>query len=160
MMLRNCSGVWQPRLGGDRGIELAAPGRGQAPICPAGHLHILRLHGADHVGRLQAVIVQLERIEPDAHGILRAEDAGVADARHARDRVLHLGGNEVGNVDIGVAAAIVIDADHHDEIRRVLDHHHALLLHGCGQQRHGRLHLVLHLHLGDVGIGAGRERRR
>ncbi len=37
---------------------------------------------------------------------------------------------------------------------------HALLLHLLRQQRRGQLQLVLHLHLGDVRVGAGVEGQR
>ena len=144
----------QPRLRGDGGIDGGARRGGLLADLARRDLDILGADGTGDVGWLQGEIVQLVRVEPDAHGILRAEHPRIAHAGHPRDRVLHLGGDEVGNVDIGVASGIVIDTDHDDEVGRVLGHHHAQLLHRAGQQRHSCLHLVLHLHLGDVGIGA------
>ena len=40
------------------------------------------------------------------------------------------------------------------KLRGGLGDAHALLLHRLRQAGHGELHLVLHLHLGDVRIGA------
>jgi hypothetical protein len=47
-----------------------------------------------------------------------------------------------------------VEADEHQEVLRGLGHLQALLLHFLRQERRGRLQLVLHLHLGNVGVRA------
>ena len=150
-------GRLQTGLGGDGGVQLLALDGGLLADLAGGNLHVLGLYGGADIGRHQAEILQLERVQPDAHGILRAEHPGVADAGHAADLVGHAACDEVRHVHIVVAAGIVIDADDDDEAGLVLDHGNADLLHLGGQLRHGGLHLVLHLHLGGVRIGARRE---
>ncbi len=49
---------------------------------------------------------------------------------------------------------LVIDADDQQEVGRGLGDSHALLLDLLRQAREGRLHRILDLHLGDVGVGA------
>ena len=79
----------------------------------------------------------------------------VAHAVDAADRILHVGDHVVGNVGAGERAVVVeTNADDHQEVGRRLGDGQALLLHRLRQQRHRELHLVLHLHLRDVGIGA------
>ena len=147
----------QARLGRDGGVELLALHGGLLADLAGGNLHVLRLDRGGHVRRHQAEILQLERVQPDAHRILRAEHLGVAHARHAGELVGHAAGDEVRHVDVVVAAGIVIDADDDDEVGLVLGDGDADLLHLRGQLGNSGLHLVLHLHLGDVRIGAGRE---
>ena len=60
------------------------PGRRRGAAELAGrYLGVLRLDGVDHVGRGQAVADQLVRVEPDAHGVLGAEQR---DGRRRRSR--------------------------------------------------------------------------
>src|SRR3546814_1843364 len=49
-----------------------------------GYLGVLRLDGGGHVGRRQLVLVQLERIHPDAHGIAGPEDIDAARSEERR----------------------------------------------------------------------------
>jgi hypothetical protein len=115
------------------------------------------LDGIADIRRLQPEIVQLERIQPDAHGVLRAEHLDIADPGNPADRVLHMADDEVGDIDIVVAAADIIDRDDENEVRLGFGDSDALLLHFGGQDRHRLLQFVLDLDLGDVGIGAGIE---
>ena len=135
-------GAWDGRLGAQRA---------------GGHLGVLRLDGIGNVRWHQAEIVQLVGVHPDAHGILRAEHLHRADTGDAAERVHHLRRNKVGNVDIVVAVAFVVNRDDQDVVGRRLGDGDALLLHLGRQLRNCLLHLVLNLHLGDVGICAGRE---
>ena len=83
------------------------------------------------------------------------------DARNARQRILQLARQKVGDVDIVVASAVVIERDDQQEADvcdfATVD---ALLLHFLRQERDRLLHFVLHLDLRDVGIGAGLRRSR
>ncbi len=97
-------------------------------------------------------------IEPDAHRVLRAEYLQVADTGQAADRILQVGDHEVGDVAARCAVGLVVDREHHQEIRVRLRDDEALLLHGLRQARQRLLHLVLHLHLRDVRIDAAVER--
>ena len=56
-------------------------------------------------------------------------------------------------------SVVVVDRDDQQEVGVGLGHADALLLHLLRQPRDRLLDLVLHLHLGDVGIGALGERR-
>src|SRR5690606_39258304 len=101
--------------------------------------------------------IELARIQPDAHGVLATEHLHAADARHAAERLDQVGGDIVGDVVPVHAAVFGNEADHHQEAGTVLVHRDALLLHDRGQAGGGQLQLVLHLHLGDVRVGAGLE---
>jgi nucleosome binding factor SPN SPT16 subunit len=72
----------------------------------------------------------------------------------AADRVLHVGGNVVADVEVVHRAVGRYEARHQQEVDLVFGNAQALLLHFFGQQGRGQLHLVLHLHLGNVGVGA------
>ena len=103
-MLRNCSGV-DRRVGPMMLALIAWPGAaGRPPICADRHLHVLRADGGDHVAGGQAVVVELGRVEPDAHRVLRAEHRDVADALGAVQRIEQVGGDVVGEVLVAHAA--------------------------------------------------------
>ena len=54
------------------GVELVAAVCGQAAQLPGGHLHVLLADGVGHVAGGQLKAVEFGRVQPDAHGILRA----------------------------------------------------------------------------------------
>jgi hypothetical protein len=79
-MAANCSGVEQTRLRRDRRVELLPGHRGRPADCPAETCAFcawMRLLTSRGVSRDRGELVG---IEPDAHGVLRAEDLDVADA--------------------------------------------------------------------------------
>ena len=78
---------------------------------------------------------------------------------HARERILHGAAEVVGNIDVGVPASWVIEAHDHQKVCLRFAHCDAELRHFLRQQRQCLLHLVLHLNLCDVRVGAGRKRR-
>jgi hypothetical protein len=78
---------FQAGLGHDRVADLLARKRGGTADLTGGDLGILGLDGGFHVAGSQLVVVELLRIEPDTHGILRAEQGGLAHAVHAADGV-------------------------------------------------------------------------
>jgi hypothetical protein len=138
------------------GKLLAFLGR-QAAKCADRNLGILRLDRRRDIGRRQLVFLQLERIQPDPHGVAGAEDIDTADAFQTLDGVFDLGGEDVAKVD-GITFPIRGDerADHQDAGCRArnLD---TGLLHDIGQLRLNKLQLVLHLNLRDVGKDAVAE---
>src|SRR3546814_7689218 len=72
-----------------------------------------------HVSRGQAVTLKLVRIEPDAHGILRAEHDRIADTVDATERILKLRGNNVAKI-VGIAAAIIRSEEHTSELQSLM----------------------------------------
>ncbi len=150
-------GGLKARLGGDGGVKRRAGQGRRAAQLSCRDLGVLGPDGGDDVGGRQGVAVQLVGVEPDAHGVLGAEELGVAHAWDAAQGVLEVGGDEVGEVGIAVAAVFGIETHHHQEIAGGLDHRQALLLDLLGQKGEGRLQLVLDLDLGDVDVGAGLE---
>ena len=154
----------QPGPGGyGRGQHLVAGG-GLRTDLTGRDLRVLCLDRGGHVAGHELHARKLERVEPDAHRILRSEHVDVADALDAADRILQVRDEEIGHVVVVGAIALVIDADDQQEVRTRLGDDEALLLHLLGQAGEGLLNLVLHLHLRDVGIGAlgegGRDRSR
>src|SRR3546814_823377 len=117
-----------------------------------GYLGVLRLDGGGHVGRRQLVLVQLERIHPDAHGIAGPEDIDAADTLDTLDLVFDAGGEDIAEVD-GTALFIgrYERADHQDAGCRAR-HRNAGLLDDIRQLRLDQLQLVLHLDLGNFRI--------
>ncbi len=77
--------------GSARSPSRSAAASGTAGCCAdlAGrYLGVLRAHRVAHVGRRQVVRHELVGVEPDAHRVGRAEHLHVADAGHARQRIL------------------------------------------------------------------------
>ena len=94
------------------------------------------------------------RVHPDAHRLVRhAENLRLAGAVDPLDRIQHVDVGIVGHVLRAVAAVLVVDRDDHQRAGRFFLHRDAVLHHGIGELRHGEVHAVLHLHLGDVGVG-------
>jgi hypothetical protein len=144
------------RLGDRRGELLVGDRRRAAELAP-GNLHVLRKQGRAHVERRQRVVVQLVEVQPDAHRVLGPVHVEVADAVDAADGILDVRDHVVGDVELGHAVVGGDEAHEHQEGVGGFRHTNARLLHRLRKQRHGELQLVLHLHLRDVRIGAGRE---
>ena len=129
-------------------------GAGRLPIWPGRNLRVLRLHGRGHVGHGQLVAVELHRIDPDPHRILRPEQLEAADAVHSGDGLLDLGGHHVSKVVLVVGAVGRIKTWNEREIgRRFLDPH-ALALNLLRQEGERGLDLVVDLYLRGIGVGA------
>ena len=138
-------------------LKLLAGSGGRAPKLARGDLGVLRLYRVTDVRRGEVVVVQLVRVEPDAHGVLGPEQSHVADALDPAERVLDVGGDVIGQV-VPVQPPVLRDEAHHQqEVFGRLRNLYALQLHLLRQKRHGELQLVLHLHLGDVRVGPGVE---
>jgi len=124
------------------------------------HLHVLRADRRDHVAGSEPVVVEPGRIQPDAHGVRRAEHLHVADARGAVERVEQVRTHVVGEILVAHAVVGGNEPDHDEEVARRFVDADAGLLHFLRKQRQCELQLVLHLHLRGVGHGALRERQR
>ena len=95
----------QAALGIDLPGKLRGIGRGHFAKTPWGVLGVLLLNGRRHFIDRHAILCQLVRLQPDAHGIVHAaENDDVANARNALERVHHVNLGPVVDVDLIVAA--------------------------------------------------------
>src|SRR5690606_28685140 len=100
----------------NRGVELGASVCGQPAQLPGGHLHVLLADGVGRVAGGQLKAIQFGRVQPDAHGILRAEQQEVTPPVNPRDRVLQIGGDVVTQVEVIHATALINQADDLHEV--------------------------------------------
>ena len=97
-------------------------------------------------------------IEPDAHAVVaRAEYHHLADSVHSRQRVVHVQRGEVGQEQVVVARIVRTDRHRQQDLRLTLGHRDPLLQHLLRQLALGDGDLVLHVHRGDVLVGADLE---
>ena len=150
----------EPGLRRDGGGEALPLDGGQAAELPGRDLRVLGLDGARDVARREPVVEEPVRVEPDPHGVLRAEDHHLADAGDAAQLVLQRGVRVVGDVVAGHRPVARHEPDHDEEGGAGLGDADALPLHVLRQPRQRELQLVLHLHLRDVGVGARLEGER
>ncbi len=130
------------------GTRRAAEGTGR-------HLHVLRADGVVHVINGQAVANQLLRIDPHAHGRLGGEELQFADTGYPADFVVDTARRVVGQRrDIGVLVAIgVAQRIDQQEAGGGLLGLDAEGQHGLRHARLGLLQTVLHVDLGQFGVG-------
>ena len=148
-------GLFKPAGSIDGNGDLLARQGGQAADLAAGHLIVLGLHGIGHVRRRELVLLEFGRIAPYPHGVLSAEQVKVADPGHTADRILNVGRNIVADIRGGHAAVFGYESNDKQEVFSGFGHLDALALDRLRQQGHGQLQLILHLHLGDIHVGAG-----
>jgi hypothetical protein len=130
---------------------------GAPPSWPAETWAFCARTAAPTSGRRQLDGGELAGVEPDAHGVGRPEQLDVAHALHAAQRVDQRGAGVVAEIGAREVGTVGVERDDQREVLGRLFDGQALLLH-LGRQEGGRgLQLVLHLDLGDVGVGAGRE---
>ena len=118
------------RDGGRDGL----PGLGrQGADGAGGNLRVLRRNGRRHVQEREVVVLQLFRIDPHAHGALRAKQAHVA---HAVD-ALQLGHNVALRVvqQLFGRFGFRLQEHHHQEVGTRFGNDNPVLLHGSGQER-------------------------
>ena len=128
-MLPNCSGV---RSSVASVMVAFSSWRRRAACRRAGRRRPARSALCDrvgHVDRRQRVVVQLGRVEPDAHRVLRAEHVDVADAVDAAERVLHVRRDVVRDVVLASCCRRRHEADHQQEAAARLGDPDARLLH-------------------------------
>ncbi|MNE72609.1 hypothetical protein D3C80_1685670 [compost metagenome] len=114
------------------------------------YLRVLALDSRCYVAGRQLILVELERIEPDAHGITRTEDVDAANTFKTFDLVLDACRENIAKV-YGCTLAIGRNqgADHQDARSRTADFETSLL-YDIRQLGLNKLELVLHLHLGNI----------
>ena len=148
----------EPALRAHRVGELLAR-RDRLAADLAGGVHlVLLLDRRDDLGDRDAALREHVRLHPHAHRVLaRAEDRDLADARHARHRVVHVD-VAVVRQELGVVGAVRrVEREERERARGRLLDRHAEAAHLARQLRL-RLH-VAHLRedLVDVRVGADLE---
>ena len=143
----------QPRLGADGGVQHLPFHRGQRTDLSRRDIDILRRDRRLDVRRHQLDGGELGRVQPDPHRIFRAEHLALADAADARDIILEIADQIVGDVAAGRLVGLVVQRDDQQEVAVRLGHGDALRGDRGRQPRGGLLNLVLNLDLRDVGIG-------
>ncbi|MCY1437727.1 hypothetical protein D9M71_539010 [compost metagenome] len=127
---------------------------GQIADAAGRDLGVLFGDGSVDVGRGEVEADQLLRVEPDSHGTLRPVQLCLADALGTTDFVHHMARQVIAQADVVEATVIGAEGHQHQEARRHLFHLQALLGHGLGQARLHHLEAVLHIDLGQLGVGA------
>jgi hypothetical protein len=154
-------GAGQPALRADRELELlvGVQRRGADPAHRG--LHVLVLDGAGHLRRAQPEDGERVRVEPDPHRVLeRAQQRGVAHARHALERVDDVDRRVVAKIERVERFVRRIELDDLQQAGGFLLHGEPLPGHFFRQQRLGQRDTVLHVDGVDVGIGAEGEGHR
>ena len=122
-------------------------------------LDVLALDRRHDVGRREIEGREPVGVEPQPERIVEgAEQARLADAAHARQRVDDIDRRVVVQVQRIVGLLRRVERDDLQQCRGFLADDEALALHFDRQERRGELRPVLHVHRVDVGIGAERER--
>ena len=148
----------QAALGVDLPGKLGRVGHGRVAQTAGRELRVLLLDGRRDLAHGDAVLGQLVRDEPDAHGIVHvAEHGHVAHAGHALEFVGHVHLHVVVQVHGVVTAVRRVQGDDLQHGRRTLDHGHTLQAHGLGQGALGQVDLVVDVDQGHVRVGAQTE---
>ena len=153
-------GSGQQGLQRDGDVDFLARHGWRAAESPGCDLRILGLNDLDDVSRGQSVLGELFRLQPDAHGVLRAKDLNMADAFDAADRVVDVRADIITEVGLVERAVRGIERGDEQEAARGLADGDALALDFFWEERRGQRNLVLGLHLRDVCVGAGFEGQR
>ncbi len=123
-----------------------------------GDLDVLALQRVGDVERGQVQRLQPVGIEPDLHRIVAgAEDGDGADAVDAGQQILDLDVGVVGHEQRVARLVRRVEVHRQQDVGRALHHRDADLLHLLRQPRQRGRDPVLHLHLGDIEIGADVE---
>src|SRR5690606_17767008 len=91
-------GRFEAGLADDGGVELLTGYRRSTTQLAAGDLHVLTGDGVADIHRGQLIAIEFRRVQPDAHGIGRAEHLEVTHPGGPGDRVLQGGDDEVREV--------------------------------------------------------------
>ena len=144
----------QPRRGHGERLRHRL-GRGRLADATDGELLVLLAHRVGHVSGRDAELRHAVRAQPDAHGIVRhPEDRGLVRTIDALDGIQH--------IDVGVVRHVVRIVtlvrreqgdDQHEALGGLLDDDRLCGDRG-GKLGRGPLHAVLHIDLGQLGIGA------
>ncbi len=154
-------GIFQTAKGGDDVLRHLAGWSRRLTDLAGGHLHVLRLHRANHVLRDQVIGRQPLRIEPEPHAVVALAEIGdVAHSRQTRQFVANLNGGVVAQFEAGAAVILREEVDDHQHVGRLLLDGDAAALDEIGQDRFGERFAVLHQHLRDVEVAARLEGHR
>ncbi len=82
----------------DRGVQLLPFHRRRTAQLPGRDLGVLRFNSRDHVDWRQLEVIELVRVHPDTHRILRAEQLNVTHAGGTADRIFNGRAHIVGNI--------------------------------------------------------------
>src|ERR1051326_6166692 len=124
-------------------------------------LHVLALQGAGDVGGGQTQRLQAVRVEPCAHGIIAAaEHDDRADPVDAGERIDDLERRVIGDEQRVARFVGRIEMHDHHDVGRAFGDRDADIAHVLRQARLGDRDAVLHLHLGDIEVGAEVEGHR
>ena len=147
--------IGQPALRRDRYLERARFVDRRLVKHAGCDLHVLPLQRQHDVVGGEANRLHSIRIEPDAHGVIaRSEHDDRADAVDARDCVRDLERSVVGDEQRVARFVGRIQVHDHHQVGRALVHRHADVAHIGRQARLRDSDAVLHLHLGNIEIGA------
>ena len=108
-------GVFKQVLDDDGGVQPLPFYRGPAAELAGGDLDVIDLSAVNDVLDGQPVVVQLVRVEPDAHGILGAEDVHLAHAGYPREHLLQVRLGIIPEV-VAVHAAVFGDRPTIDQV--------------------------------------------
>ncbi len=147
-------------LGRHRRIELLAFFSRHRTELPRRNLCVLRLDGRGNIARHERVFGKLVRIQPDAHGIASTENAGIANAFDAFQRIVERAVDIISQVVRRQLFVRRDKADDHQKAFGRLAHRDPGALHDLRQLRLDELQLVLHLHLRHIRIGRAGEGQR
>ena len=93
------------------------------------------------------------RVEPRPHAVLKlADDRDIRHSLDAQQRIIEMDQGEVAEINAVVSPIRRIQADHHQDVRRLFADGDPLILNRCRQERHRELHAVLHHHQGRVQV--------
>jgi hypothetical protein len=143
----------EPPLHAQGELVVLARGRGRLAHLARAHLHVLRAQRAHHVRRRQPPARQRGGVQPQAHGEAPlAEDAHVAHAPDAQERVPDVDVRVVAEEARVVAARRVEQAEGHEQLRLRLVDGDTQRVDLGGQLRRRDGHAVLHVHRGEVQV--------
>ncbi len=140
-------------MGDDLGGELGLARDGLLAKAAARRLAVLLLDGRQHLRGRKAEAREPRRIEPDAHGILRAEKLDIAHARHAAQLVDDDIVCVIADLQRRHALVTGLQGDQHQEAGGIIADLDAELLHGLRQPRHDAIEPVLHQRARDIEVG-------
>ena len=152
--------AFQARLCCNGGVQLLARNRRCSSQLACGDIGILCHDSSLYLGGGEVEARHAVGIKPDTHRIGLPEHLNVTDTGNAAQRIEELRVDKIVHRIFIDPAVVRIDAHDHQEPGISLGDPDALLLDLLGQVRHDRLQLVLHLHLGDIGVGFGFEGHR
>ncbi|MPM83804.1 hypothetical protein SDC9_130873 [bioreactor metagenome] len=138
----------------DRGGGGGARGAGQVAQGATGDLLVLRGNRCVDRCNRQTEALELGRIHPHAHGTTRCKQLCLAHAVQTLDFRHHIAVHVVGNIVTRSLSGLGLEGQNHQEVAHGLVHAHAQGLYDLRQAGQHAGEAVLHVHLGQIGVGA------